>query len=174
MIHLVESSTKHTFEHFSLQIVDCCVPAMAMYKCRKCRLGLLSQESLLTCHNSPLTKSPIEDQSTTCATLTTVLFVDEQKVQDWMRQQIDEANWTKGRITCPGNRCGARIGSFNFVGGVYCACSKNELPPIQIIRSKVDEPTVQQNETTSWLTFSYKSVLCMYKHKIKITVVWFG
>ena len=140
------------FEH---QIVDDQLkafgPAMALYKCRKCRLGLLSHESLLTCHNRPLTQEsppPLEDPSEKCETLTTVLFVDEQKVQDWMRQQIDQGNWTKGRITCPGNKCGARIGSFNFIGGVYCACSKNELPPIQIIRSKVDEPPVQHNEAT--------------------------
>ena len=129
-------------------MILCSTPAMELYKCRKCRLGLLPHESLLTCHNRPLTESPPEDQSEKCATLTTVLFVDEQKVQDWMRQQIDEGSWTKGRITCPGNRCGARIGSYNFIGGVYCACSKNELPPIQIIRSKVDEP-VPQSEPTS-------------------------
>lgn len=119
---------------------------MELYRCRKCRLVLLSRESLLTCHNEPLSEVPIDDQQQKCATLTTVLFVAEQKVQDWMRTQIDEANWTKGRISCPGNGCGARIGSFNFVGGAYCACSKNELPAIQIIRSKVDEPMSPQSD----------------------------
>ena len=115
---------------------------MEPYRCRKCRFLLLPRGSLLTCHNEPLTEVSLDEQEHKCSSLTTVLFVDELKVQDWLRLQIDEGNWTKGRITCPGVRCGARIGSFNFVGGVYCACSKNELPPIQIIRSKVDEPVV--------------------------------
>lgn len=157
MIHPLPLFIARVWVSFGELLILCSTPAMELYKCRKCRLGLLPHESLLTCHNRPLTESPPEDQSEKCATLTTVLFVDEQKVQDWMRQQIDEGSWTKGRITCPGNRCGARIGSYNFIGGVYCACSKNELPPIQIIRSKVDEP-VPQSEPTSWLTFNSQSV----------------
>ena len=110
---------------------------MDSYRCQKCRSILFKSDSLLNCHGQWIDDK--EDLKLQC-TQSNLLFIGEQRLPDWIRQQIDDQDWTKGRITCNGKKCDARIGSFNFIGGVACSCEKVELPHIQIIRSKVDEP----------------------------------
>ncbi|KAJ9580748.1 hypothetical protein L9F63_024074, partial [Diploptera punctata] len=44
--------------------------------------------------------------------------------------------WQKGRLNCP--KCRGRVGSFDFVSGLKCDCGKHVLPPVHVVRSKVD------------------------------------
>ena len=55
----------------------------------------------------------------------------------WIVEQLDKANWTRGKINCP-NKCGAKIGTFNFVNCLKCSCGKETVPSVQIVRSRVD------------------------------------
>ncbi|CAG2163833.1 unnamed protein product [Oppiella nova] len=58
---------------------------------------------------------------------------------DWMREQVDVNEWTKGRLVCPTDGCHQRIGSFDFINGHKCRCRSYVLPNIQIIKSRVDK-----------------------------------
>ena len=113
-----------------------------VFRCKKCRLALFQKDSLVTCHNENIVNNKeTSELGNSCLSQTSnILFIDEQKVVDWIRNEINNQEWTKGRLTCPGKGCGARVGSFNFVNGANCACNQLVLPPVQIIRSKVDEP----------------------------------
>jgi hypothetical protein len=75
-----------------------------------------------------------EKPSTSCST--DVWYVPEDKMPAWMKTGLESWNWTKGKIHCP--KCEARVGSFNFVSGMKCTCGSHLLPPIHIVKSKVD------------------------------------
>lgn len=85
--------------------------------------------------SSTLTDSSLNSSST----LEQLLFVDEQNIPDWIREQIVVCGWLKGRIKCKKSDCNARVGAFNFIQRVTCGCHEsNLLPAIHISRSRVD------------------------------------
>lgn len=55
----------------------------------------------------------------------------------WIVEQLDKADWTRGKINCP-NNCGAKLGTFNFVNCSKCSCGKETVPSVHIIKSRVD------------------------------------
>lgn len=110
---------------------------MNNFKCRKCRTVLFNKNSVLTCHGKLQENTSGDDCS---KSFSDVLFVSEQPQIDWIVNQIDLSEWTKGRLTCPTPKCGARLGSFNFVEDKKCICRKHFLASVQVIKSKVDEP----------------------------------
>ncbi|KAF2892713.1 hypothetical protein ILUMI_13461 [Ignelater luminosus] len=105
-------------------------------KCKKCRHTLLDetecQSLLLNAHNTAV------NEDVECSTITdkTLLFLSEDNLPDWVKKSVEEDNWTKGKLMC--THCGARIGAFDFVSGIKCACEGFVLPSVYLIKSKVD------------------------------------
>jgi len=74
-----------------------------------------------------------KDSEAKAACSTEVWYVPEEKMPDWMKTNVE---WVKGKLLCP--KCQARVGSYNFVSGMKCSCRSHVLPPIHIVKSKVD------------------------------------
>lgn len=106
-------------------------------KCKKCRKpisdGAQTKELFLNAHSSPLGSSPEE-----CASIQEEnnIFLSEEFLPQWIILRIESERWSKGRLNCPS--CDSRIGGFDFVSGQKCGCSSHVLPPVHIIKSKVD------------------------------------
>ena len=47
-----------------------------------------------------------------------------------------QGGWTEGKLYCP--KCNARVGGFDFLHVVPCACEEDVLPAIWCVKSKVD------------------------------------
>lgn len=106
-------------------------------KCKKCRKTLLDYPQcstlFLNAHNQPLGVS--QDECLTVAN-ENVIFLREESLPTWIMQKIQEAEWSKGRLNC--EHCDSRLGAFDFVSGIKCECSGHVLPPVHLIKSKVD------------------------------------
>ncbi|XP_014664303.1 PREDICTED: E3 ubiquitin-protein ligase RNF180-like [Priapulus caudatus] len=107
------------------------------YKCRRCRQMLCLSSCIVDSHGE------LAKEVSSCALDTSnpdplagLLFLDSDKLPEWLTAQIDEGEWSKGRIHCP--KCRARIGLFDFITGSKCGCLQYVLPGIQINKSKVD------------------------------------
>ncbi|KAF7286044.1 hypothetical protein GWI33_008347 [Rhynchophorus ferrugineus] len=105
-------------------------------KCRKCRKLIVEdshdQKLILTCHGIPLGNTIAQD----CSSEDSVVYLNDDYLPSWIKDKIEEVNWTKSRINCPG--CDCRIGAFDFVSGTKCNCKTHMLPATHIIKSKVD------------------------------------
>lgn len=104
-------------------------------RCRQCReklLGDRQQSLILNAHALPL------NDPDNCPTSTTgnLLFLKEEQLPQWITTKVDESEWTKGRLNCP--KCHARLGAFDYVSGSRCECNEKILPPVHIIKSKID------------------------------------
>lgn len=75
-------------------------------------------------------------QASPCSAGHTVWYLKDEVVETWLQAQIDAGEWIKGKINCP--HCTLRIGSFDFVSGKLCDCGQHVLPPIHIVKSRVD------------------------------------
>lgn len=106
-------------------------------KCKKCRKIIINASQcsniLINAHHEPLTVSEAE-----CYTILeqNVVFLTEDSVPKWIKQKIEEAEWSKGRINCV--NCESRLGGFDFISGTKCQCEKNVVPSIHLIKSKID------------------------------------
>lgn len=105
-------------------------------KCRKCRKIIVEdsydQKRIITCHGIPISNVNVQS----CTSEESVVFLNDDYLPNWIKIKIEEVNWTKSRINCPG--CDCRIGAFDFVSGIKCDCNTYILPAIHIIKSKVD------------------------------------
>ncbi|KAI0087434.1 protein-tyrosine phosphatase-like protein [Irpex rosettiformis] len=61
-------------------------------------------------------------------------FVEPLK---WMDSILEQGHMS-GKITCPNNKCGAKLGNYDWAG-VCCSCKEWVVPGFCIHRSKVDE-----------------------------------
>lgn len=116
---------------------------MNSYKCRKCRTILFTSDNVVDAHGDGGDEPKGDKASRECVQFAgDIIFLGEQStLPEWMRAAIDEADWTKGRLTCPTDMCLARVGGFNYITPGGCRCSlRKRLPNIQISRSRVDEP----------------------------------
>ena len=65
-------------------------------------------------------------------------FLDPQSVP-WLQAQTEEAaGEIEGKITCPNDGCGAKLGNWSWVG-VRCACNEWIVPGFCLARAKVDQ-----------------------------------
>lgn len=121
---------------------------MDAYKCRKCRTVLFTAENLVDAHGRALVGC--EDTSDQCSQeYQDILFISGP-LPEWIQKAIDEAEWTKGRLTCPTDMCLARVGIFNYVNSQPCHCKLAKLlPNIQVSRSRIDEPVLSSPESIS-------------------------
>lgn len=106
-------------------------------KCKKCRRTVLDlgqcPNLFLNAHNKSLDISQDD-----CRTVVdqNVVFLAEDSLPEWIMQKIREAEWSKGRLNC--ETCDSRLGGFDFISGNKCECQNNVLPPVHLIKSKVD------------------------------------
>ncbi|GAB6028095.1 hypothetical protein CHUAL_002315 [Chamberlinius hualienensis] len=112
------------------------------FSCRKCRQKLISADCLVDEHAVQMTQ-PVQLNKSSCLGAdgnqcqeSTVWFVNEHNMPDWIETIINEANWIKGKVLCP--KCKSRLGSFDFVSGSKCSCGNCVLPPVHIVKAKVD------------------------------------
>lgn len=106
-------------------------------KCRQCRKVILDSAaySALVVNSHKL---PIVESSDDCTLVLNEkeVYLNDDVLPEWILEKIREANWSKGKINC--NHCGSRIGSFNFISGAQCICFNYVLPPVHLIKSKLD------------------------------------
>ncbi|XP_043484308.1 E3 ubiquitin-protein ligase RNF180-like [Leptopilina heterotoma] len=107
-------------------------------KCKRCRTVIFTEEAtpLLSAHGAAENNS--ENLQCSANESENCLYISTETVPDWIRDCINKELWTKGKINCL--NCKSRLGSFNFVNEIKCDCGECLLPPIRIIRSKVDRP----------------------------------
>ena len=108
---------------------------MSEIKCGKCRKILFSDKIVVTNHKQSCNTEP-----DLCSLQSKVYYLNEELLTNWLITQLDHFEWTKGKIYCPNTDCNSRIGSFNFINGSKCLCDSYVLPPIHVIKSKVDKP----------------------------------
>ena len=83
---------------------------------RRCRHQLLSDGQL-----------PVKED-VAASRDSSVLPLPEDDLPAWLAAVIEEAGWTKGKLTCP--KCLCHVGGFDFISGSDVT--------IHIVRSKVD------------------------------------
>ncbi|XP_078318000.1 uncharacterized protein LOC111121301 isoform X2 [Crassostrea virginica] len=112
---------------------------MTLYRCRKCRNVLFSDDCVISDHGQ-------KDDICSTSSNTTVWFLssDSEKTPEWIYQALDRGSWSKGKLYCP--KCNGRIGSFDFISGNKCLCGQFTLPPLHILSCRVDKmsTTIQQ------------------------------
>lgn len=108
-------------------------------RCKTCRKLLFDKDMckdlLVNAHNISLneTKNSME-----CPSMVEShnIFLSEDLLPEWIKTRIESEEWSKGRINC--SQCDSRIGAFDFVSGTKCECTKYLLPPVHLIKSKID------------------------------------
>lgn len=106
----------------------------ARFRCRKCRTTLFTSADVVSAHGEPrrghvVSSCPVDKTST-------VWYIRDDEMVDWMKEQVTSGEWIKGKLYCPS--CNARLGSYDFVTGAKCACSEFVLPPIHVSKCRVD------------------------------------
>ncbi|KXJ83787.1 hypothetical protein RP20_CCG025491 [Aedes albopictus] len=115
-----------------------------LIKCKKCanQLAEIEAQYVLSVHSettTTITESDDNQDVEICQTEAenAEVFIHEDHLPDWMRVEIEQSQWTKGKLKCP--KCAFKVGSFDFVSGTRCKCTLNQvLPSVHFIRSKVD------------------------------------
>lgn len=105
-----------------------------MFKCRKCRNNLFSELEACDSHSEAIAID--EKDLPPCVPAANVYYLREDTLPEWARGQVQEGNWTKGKLFCP--KCNCRIGSYDFVGGTKCLCGEFVLPPLHVTSNKLD------------------------------------
>lgn len=116
-----------------------------LYKCRKCRLSLFKGDYVVNAHSKTVHGDEVnpKEDSVCCASLTekdTVWYLKDDNLPAWVEPLINQANWIKGKLTCP--KCNGRIGSFDYVCGSKCQCGDYVLPAVHVVRGKIDCDTM--------------------------------
>lgn len=56
---------------------------------------------------------------------------------DWMKDELEKTE-IEGRFNCPNDKCGAKIGGYDWRGS-RCSCGKWVIPGIHLQIARVDE-----------------------------------
>lgn len=102
-------------------------------KCHKCRNVLLDDISNVT-NNS----TRCDQQECSSYSLNNFIYIAEDNLPGWIRKKVETEQWTKGRLHC--EKCGCRIGIFDYISGRKCNCGQTVLPPVHFVASQVDRP----------------------------------
>lgn len=111
-----------------------------IFKCRKCRHFLFADNQLLDSHGKPVSSE--ESSLVACTPISNVMFLREDFIPTWLKNQVNVGGWTKGKVFCP--TCNCRIGSFDFVCGTKCKCGSSVLPAIHVVSCKLDSESKQR------------------------------
>jgi hypothetical protein len=117
-------------------------------RCRLCRKQLIVSNKIKRSHSSG---NKATEPCGNC------IFLDEEFLSDWIRDEIENSLWTKGRLKCPGVGCPARVGGFDFVQGLLCRCGEFTIPAIWIQDGKVDVRAINSNHVMSTAKPSFTS-----------------
>uniref|UniRef100_A0A1B0DJQ9 Uncharacterized protein n=1 Tax=Phlebotomus papatasi TaxID=29031 RepID=A0A1B0DJQ9_PHLPP len=102
-------------------------------KCKNCRQIVIKihEDQIKDAH---LRKRTIEEiKSTNCSTVAEDnLFLDEEDLPEWITEEFQASQWTKGKLKC--RNCSSTVGSYNFLGGGKCACGMSLIPQIHLIK----------------------------------------
>ncbi|XP_061196418.1 E3 ubiquitin-protein ligase RNF180-like isoform X2 [Saccostrea echinata] len=103
-----------------------------LYRCRKCRYRLFTDECVITEHGK-------KDEVCPAACVTTQWYVssESENTPQWIYQAINEGFWNKGKLYCP--KCKGRIGLFDFTSGNKCPCEEFTLPHVHVLCCRVDQ-----------------------------------
>lgn len=111
-------------------------------KCRSCRKVLISPEERideLNAHNI-VTSGNHAGFFSNCLSVSnpTSIYLDPDHANtvEWIQTEITNSEWSKGKLKCP--NCQVVVGSFSFLNSIPCVCGNYQLPPLQLIVSKVD------------------------------------
>ncbi|XP_043489154.1 E3 ubiquitin-protein ligase RNF180-like [Polistes fuscatus] len=128
---------------------------MIEIRCKHCCKNLFQNESftLLSSHNEDINN--IEHTECGGDFIEHCLYMSMENLPTWIQKIIDQTSWTKGRLNCP--FCNTRLGSFNLVIDTKCNCGTCIMPPIRLIRSKLDVINDNDNKLTV-LTKMYKNM----------------
>jgi len=99
-----------------------------LFRCRSCRGRLFT--------SAEITPLPAAD---CCRGAQELRALPEDQLPGWVQKQLEEGGYTRGRLTCPAPGCGAKVGQFDFIGGATCDCHATALPPVRLVRSRLDE-----------------------------------
>ncbi|KAI5634803.1 hypothetical protein NE865_12521 [Phthorimaea operculella] len=99
-------------------------------KCHKCRHILL--EDITRVYNNSA------DHPCDSYDIKKFIYLVEDKLPDWIKQNVEAENWTKGKLHC--SNCRSKVGSFDFVSGRKCDCGQSVLPSVHFVTSQVDRP----------------------------------
>lgn len=123
--------------------MDASVMADTQIKCRKCRtvISKVASAKLLNAHSENF--SIDLDANNDCSSISgrTEIYVMEDAFEQWIQDEIEQSEWTKGKLKCI--KCSSNVGSFDFVTGQKCDCRQFSQPPVHFIRSKVDMETIK-------------------------------
>lgn len=106
---------------------------MNVIKCHKCRFILLDDLSLVSNDLSTCGSQDCESYN-----INKCVYLNEEKLPCWIKIRIENEQWTKGRFNC--EKCGCRVGAFDYISGRKCDCGKTVLPPVHFIASQIDRP----------------------------------
>uniref|UniRef100_A0A146LB17 E3 ubiquitin-protein ligase RNF180 n=1 Tax=Lygus hesperus TaxID=30085 RepID=A0A146LB17_LYGHE len=143
-----QEKSDHDVLH-SLSFNDCLKKTMSQLvaKCRKCRNPVIDTRDtrIISGHEVVLNSANFfrPDEDAACEDTINSLYLMEQTLPDWMISQIDKVEWIKGKLNC--SQCQARLGSFDFVSGRKCSCGKFVLPPVHMIKNKLDFTILDKN-----------------------------
>ncbi|KAJ0181175.1 hypothetical protein K1T71_003260 [Dendrolimus kikuchii] len=107
-------------------------PNISVIKCHKCRSVLLDMSTVTNNYTT------CDQQKCNSYNLSNFIFVSEDNLPDWIRRKVETEQWTKGRLNC--EKCGCRVGVFDYVSGRKCDCGETVLPPVRFVASQVDRP----------------------------------
>lgn len=104
-------------------------------KCHKCRHVLFEDIS-------DIYVNVAKDKAGCCSSynIDNFIYLLEERVPEWISKKIADEMWTKGKLHC--EKCGNKVGSFDYTSGRKCECRKSELPCIHFVTSQVDRPIV--------------------------------
>ncbi|XP_051197699.1 probable inactive dual specificity protein phosphatase-like At4g18593 [Lolium perenne] len=107
-------------------------PAGVIYRCKKCRRMVATQEYVVThkigSGESRFFRRKTDDKQPEC---TPAIFVEPMK---WM--EAVEEGYVSQKLWCMD--CKTRLGSFDWAG-MQCSCGAWVIPAFQLLRSRIDE-----------------------------------
>lgn len=108
-------------------------------KCKGCRKQIVEnplENRLIDAHHTIIPSNDTSESECSSIQEDHNIFLKEDLLPEWIKNRIEAEEWSKGRLNC--FHCETRIGAFNFINSTKCDCGKHLLPPVHLIKSKVD------------------------------------
>lgn len=104
-------------------------------KCHKCRHVLFEDINNIYVNVA-------KDKAECCSSydINHFIYLHEEHLPSWISKIMEEVSWTKGKLHC--EKCGSKVGTFDYTYVRRCECGKSELPCIYFVTSQVDRPIV--------------------------------
>ncbi|XP_008322847.1 E3 ubiquitin-protein ligase RNF180 isoform X2 [Cynoglossus semilaevis] len=110
-----------------------------MLRCRKCRKAVADSTYLIMTHMD------VREEDSVCS----IWHVNVDELPDWILSSVQQhfsfrlfqAQWTSGKLSC--NKCGARLGGFNFIHRSKCPCGQEA--SVHFNKSRVDNELLDKH-----------------------------